>query len=64
MHTKRGHYTPCFVDWHKLLVTKVTDPLVTFHKNIATLLVPVRVGGAHLSLNNGLLGIKLYMSLD
>ena len=45
MHTRQGHYTLCFVDGHALLVTRVTQPLVTFHKKIATLLVPIRVEG-------------------
>ena len=44
-HTRRGHCTPFFVDEHKLLVTKMTHPLVTFHEKIATLLVLVKVRG-------------------
>ena len=45
MHTKRGHYTPCFIDGHELLVTRVTHPLVTLHEKIATFPVHVKVGG-------------------
>ena len=45
MHTRRGHYTPCFVDGHELLVTRVTHPLVTLYEKIATLLVSIRIGG-------------------
>ena len=44
-HTKRGHYSPCFVDGHELLVTRVTHPLFTLHEKIATFLVLVRVVG-------------------
>jgi len=45
MHTRRGHYTPCLVDGHELLITRVTHPLVTLHEKIATLPVSVRVKG-------------------
>ena len=45
MQTRQGHYTSCFVDRHKLLVTRVTHPLVTLHCKKMTLLVPVRVKG-------------------
>ena len=45
MHTRQGPYAPCFVNGHEFLVTRVTYPLVTFNKKIATLPVPVRVGG-------------------
>ena len=45
IHTRQGHYTQCFVDGHELLVTRVTHPLITFHKTIVTLPVLVRVGG-------------------
>ena len=45
MHTRRGHYAPCCVNGHILMITRVTHPLVTFHKKIQTLLVLVGVGG-------------------
>ena len=45
MHTRRGHYAPCLIDEHELLVTKVTHSIVTFHEKIATLPVPVEVWG-------------------
>ena len=61
MHTRRGHYAPCFVDGHVLIVTKVTHPFVTFHEKIITLLVSVGVVVSHTSQNNGFLGTKLYM---
>ena len=43
MHTRWGHYTPCLINGHELLVTRVTHPPVTLHENIKTLLVLVRV---------------------
>ena len=45
MHTRWGHYTPCFIDKHEHLVTRMTHPLVTLHEKIATLPVLVKVGG-------------------
>ena len=45
MHTRRGHYIPCLVNGHELLVTRVTHPLVTLHEKIATLPVLIRVRG-------------------
>ena len=42
----------------------MTHPFVSFYEKILTLLVPVGVGVSHTSLNNGLLGMKLYMPFD
>ena len=39
------HYAICFVDGHKFIITRVTHPLVTFHKDITTLPIPVGVWG-------------------
>ena len=39
------HNIPGFVDGHVLLVTRVTHPVIPLDKEIATLLVPVGVGG-------------------
>ena len=43
MHTRRGHYAPCFIDRHIFMVTGVTHPLVTLHKEITTLQIPIGV---------------------
>ena len=42
-HTRRWYYALCFVNRHKFIVTRVTHPLVTFQKEVTTLLIPVRV---------------------
>ena len=45
MHTRWGHYAPCFVDGHIFNVTKATHPFITLHEKIPTLPVLVEVGG-------------------
>ena len=43
MHTYRWHYTPCFVNGHEFIITRVTHPLATFQKEVTTLSIPVGV---------------------
>ena len=45
MHTRQGHYAPCFVDGHIFSVTRATHPFNTLHEKIPTLPVLVKVGG-------------------